>query len=77
MGKPLTKAQLEALLEISKYPPDHLYWWRPKAMEALAKLGFVETWLPPSVLERPRMKRRPWRITDLGRTALDQGGRIE
>jgi len=47
-----------------------LYWWRPKTMARLNAKGLVEAWLPQSVAERPRMKRRPWRLTDAGRQYL-------
>lgn len=47
-----------------------LVWGAPKSMAALAEMGLVEQWTPPSVAERPRMKARPWRITEAGKAAL-------
>lgn len=65
---------ITALKEISTYTvrTNRLYWFRQASMRELEALGYVEQWLPPSVAERPRMKQRPWRITDAGRAALDQ-----
>lgn len=71
MSARLTKAQRAALAECAK--SNHariLYWWRPRTMESLRALGLVDTWTPPSVAERPRLKRRPWIITPAGREAL-------
>ncbi|MGR9413115.1 hypothetical protein [Rhizobium leguminosarum] len=63
---------MAALKELSTYSDrtNRLYWFRQASMRELAVLGYAEQWLPPSVAERPRMKQRPWRITDAGRAAL-------
>ena len=64
----MTKAEVEALDELARHNAKGLcYWWRPKTMERLRERGLVEQWTPPSVLERPRLKARPWRLTDAGR----------
>lgn len=67
----LTKAQTDTLRELSRNDGRGLcFWARPASCAALAKLGLAETYTPPSVVERPRMKARPYRITDAGRAAL-------
>ncbi|KAA0684579.1 hypothetical protein DTW90_36175 [Neorhizobium sp. P12A] len=70
----MNKRLLTALREIASYSGriGRLYWFRQALMRELAVMGYVEQWLPPSVAERPRMKQRPWRITDAGRVALIQ-----
>ncbi|MBX5089396.1 hypothetical protein [Rhizobium lentis] len=70
----MNKRLLSALKEISAYSSKtgRLYWFRQSSMRELEALGYVEQWLPPSVAERPRMKQRPWRITEAGRAALFQ-----
>lgn len=66
-----TPALFEALAEVGRYEGrNRLYWWRRASMRKLEALGLVEQWLPPSVVERPRMKARPYRITATGRAAL-------
>jgi hypothetical protein len=70
MGK-LKKRQREALALVGRYEGRNLCFWGMRAsMAALADMGLVETYTPPSVAERPRMKKRPYRITEAGRAAL-------
>lgn len=64
----MTKAQLDALREVARCRGP--YWWRLASMRVLEAAGLVETYTPPSVAERPRLKARPYRITDEGRAAL-------
>lgn len=68
----LTPRLIEALVECERYTTKikGLYWWREASMKKLEAMGLVEQWLPPSVAERPRMKARPYRITDKGREFL-------
>lgn len=42
------------------------YWWRVASMEKLEALGLAEQYCPPSVAERPRVKARPYRLTNMG-----------
>jgi len=67
----LTNAQRDTLRELSRiYGRGICFWARPASCAALAKLGLAETYAPPSVIERRRMKARPYRITEAGRAAL-------
>lgn len=66
----LTPQLLFALSECESYSKRSLYWFREASMRKLEAMGMVEQFTPPSVAERPRMKRRPWRIIDAGRQAL-------
>lgn len=69
----LTVRQLEALHEVDEHQAKGLlYWIRPATMRQLADLGLVETWRPPSVAERPRMRARPYRLTTAGRARLER-----
>lgn len=64
----MSKAEVAALDECARSNmAGILYWFRPMTMDRLRKRGLVEKWSPPSVLERPRLKARPWRLTDEGR----------
>jgi len=75
----LTGALRSALDEVERYTRrGWLYWYRRASMEKLAALGLVETWTPPSMINS-RGKLRPYRITDLGRQALNpnSGGERE
>lgn len=71
--KPLTKAQLDTLRELSRIDGKGIcYWARAASCARLAKAGLAEQYTPPSVAERKRMKARPYRITPAGRAALEQ-----
>lgn len=64
----MTKAEITALDECARANAKGiLYWFRPRTMARLQRCGFVEKWSPPSVAERPRLKARPWRLTDEGK----------
>lgn len=64
----MSKAEVDALNEVARHNERGVcYWFRAKTMERLQARGLVETWTPPSVAERPRLKQRPWRLTDEGR----------
>jgi hypothetical protein len=70
----MKRSDIEALHEVARHNfKGVLYWFRPRTMERLQRLGLVEQWTPPSVAERPRLKARPWRLTDAGRA---QRGRL-
>ena len=70
-GVRLTKAQSLALAVLGQADGRNVcVWIMPKTMASLVVLGLAETYTPPSVAERPRMKARPWRITPAGRAAL-------
>lgn len=72
MSEKLKPSLYRALADCAYYSGrGQTYWWRPKSMQKLAEIGFVEQWVPPSLAERHRMKSRPWRITDAGRKALE------
>lgn len=74
----LTAHQSRVLGEVRRATDDRrCYWWRPKTMAVLQELGLVESYTPPSVAERPRMKARPWRITPAGRAALQAHGEVD
>lgn len=67
----LSEAQLRVLAIYGRIDGrNQLYWGSRKTSAALAALGLVEPYLPPSVAERPRMTARPYRITAAGRRAL-------
>lgn len=67
----LTKAMLDTLRELKSFDgKNRCYWWRQASCARLAALGFAEQYAPPSVLERSRLRARPYRITEAGRTAL-------
>lgn len=72
----LTKLQHDTLRALGRIDGKGLcFWERVGSCAVLAKLGLAETYTPPSVVERPRMKARPYRITEAGRAALKlQGG---
>lgn len=71
----LTKAQTDTLRELAKFDgQNRCYWWRVASCARLAALGLAETYTPPSVVERPRLQARPYRITEAGRTALKYEG---
>lgn len=72
----LAANHVAALRELERHNDKGIcYWFRPKAMERLRLCGFAEQWTPRSVEERPRMKKRPWRITDAGRAFLARNGK--
>lgn len=74
----LAAHHVAALRELERYNAKGVcYWFRPKAMERLRSHGFAEQWTPPSVAERPRIKRRPWRITHAGEAFLARNGKGE
>jgi len=89
IGEPTTMIDLDALEKLAAHHVAALrelerhnakgvcYWFRPKAMERLHSHGLAEQWTPPSVAERPRIKKRPWRITDAGRVFLARNGKGE
>ncbi|MES3028518.1 MAG: hypothetical protein V4820_11770 [Pseudomonadota bacterium] len=69
----LTPAQRDTLKELAKFEgQNRCYWWRVASCARLADLGLAEPYTPPSVVERPRLQARPYRITDAGRQALSQ-----
>ncbi|RAK51619.1 helix-turn-helix domain-containing protein [Phenylobacterium soli] len=71
MSVKLTRAMLGTLRELASFDGNNrCYWFRPVSCAQLAELGLAETYTPPSVAERPRMKKRPYRITAAGRAAL-------
>ena len=64
----MSKAEIDALKAVARHNEQGvLYWFRPRTMQRLCERGLVETWTPKSVAERPRLKQRPWRLTDEGR----------
>ena len=68
----LTKAQMEALAELASYEArGRTYWWREASMRVLIEHGLAEQYALPPLADRPRMKRRPYRITPAGRAALE------
>jgi hypothetical protein len=70
-GLPMTPREVKALNEVHRHDYARvLYWFRPKTMQLLHARGLVEQWTPPSVRERPRLKARPWRLTEEGRAYL-------
>lgn len=70
----LMRRHWAALAELAAYEGrNRLYWWREASMRVLIEHGFAEQYCPPSVAERPRMKRRPYRTTEAGRAALAGG----
>lgn len=73
-GAGLTKALTDTLRELVWFT-DHgcCFWARPTSCARLAELGFAEQYTPPSVAERPRITTRPYRITEAGRQALQDG----
>lgn len=71
--KTLTKAQRDTLRELAANEGrNRCYWWRVASCQQLAAMGYAETYTPPSVLERPRIKARPYRITTAGLAALSK-----
>ncbi len=73
MAEKMTKVTWDALAELASYEGrNRTYWWREASMLILIENGFAEQYTPPSVAERPRMKKRPYRITPAGRRALDE-----
>lgn len=70
----LTKAQRDTLRELAGYEGrNRCFWWRVASCKSLEALGLAETYTPPSVAERPRMKSRPYRLTEAARQALSEG----
>lgn len=70
-GVKLTKAQARVLGIFGRIDgKNRLHWGTPKTSRELAAMGLLEAYLPPSVAERPRMKARPYRITEAGRATL-------
>lgn len=70
MGEKLTKTLRKALGEVASYRGRNLcYWGRRASMGALAELGLVEMYRPPS-MARYRGKEFPYRITEAGLAAL-------
>lgn len=70
----LTKAQRDTLRELARIDGRGLcYWARPASCARLAERGLAEQYAPPSVVDRKRMKARPYRITPAGRAALSDG----
>jgi len=70
----LTPNLLSALDECDRYNARGLnFWWRVSSMAKLEAMGLVEKFTPPSVAERKRMTKRPYILTEAGRTALREG----
>jgi hypothetical protein len=66
----LTKRLQEALAEIGRYEGrNRVYWWRRASMGALAELGLVETYNPPSI-EGRGYRNLPYRITPSSRDTI-------
>jgi hypothetical protein len=64
----------DALAELQRYTEDRnvIYWWRRASMAKLAAMGLVETYRP---LDFPASRKvLPYRITEAGRRALQEGG---
>lgn len=67
----LSPRLLDALSECQRHNDSGLcYWWRTSSMRLLEERCLVAKWTPNSVAQRPRMKARPWKVTDLGRAVL-------
>lgn len=69
----LTLGQRDTLRELLMFDgKNRCYWARQASCARLAALGLAEQYAPPSVLERSRLRARPYRITPAGRAALQE-----